>query len=68
MPTPIKVLILEDELTDAELMLSELRRANFSPDWCVVGTESAYEVQLDNDFDVILSNYSMRHLDALQAL
>lgn len=33
MPVPPRVLILEDRHADTELMVHELRRAGFDPDW-----------------------------------
>ena len=40
--TPIRVLILEDRSSDTELILHELRRAGFDPDWVRVETEQEY--------------------------
>ena len=68
LPIPLKVLILEDKLADAELMLSELRRARFAPEWNVVGTKAAYISQLEPALDVILADYSLQQFDALIAL
>ncbi len=42
MPTPLRVLILEDQPTDAELFLHQLRQAGFDPDWQRVETEADY--------------------------
>ncbi len=47
MPTPLRVLILEDRPTDAELMVHELCKAGFAPEWCCVSTESDYLATLD---------------------
>ena len=33
MAIPLRVLVLEDRDSDAELMLHELRRAGFAPAW-----------------------------------
>ncbi len=33
MPQKIQILIVEDNPNDAELVLRELRRAGFEPDW-----------------------------------
>ena len=40
MSTPLKLLLLEDNPSDAELMLAELRRAGFDPEWKRVDTEA----------------------------
>jgi PAS domain S-box-containing protein len=64
----IRVLILEDRPEDAELMLHELRRSQFEPDWQRVETESEYNAHLGWQPDLILADYSMPLLDAPRAL
>ncbi len=68
MPVPLRVLILEDSPADAELMLHELRRAGFDPDWVRVDTEADYRAALESPFDVVLADYSLPQYDALRAL
>jgi hypothetical protein len=68
MATPLRVLILEDRPLDAELMVLELRRAGFDPQWTRVDTEQDFLTNLSQEFDIILSDYSMPKFDALQAL
>lgn len=68
MPIPIRVLILEDRPEDAELMVYELRRSQFEPDWRRVDTESEYNAHLGWRPDLILSDYNMPLLDASRAL
>lgn len=68
MATPLKVLILEDRATDAELVLYELRRAGFAPDWLRVETEADYLAHLEPVWDLILADYSLPQFDALRAL
>ncbi len=57
MPEALRVLIAEDKPTDAELVVRELRRAGFEPDWRRVDTEADYLEALAPDLDVILSDY-----------
>jgi two-component system, LuxR family, sensor kinase FixL len=64
----MRVLILEDQPADAELMLYELRRVGFEPHWQRVETEADYLAHLHADLDVILADYSLGQFDALQAL
>ncbi len=74
MVTPLRVLILEDRPADAELMVHELRRAGFAPDWQRVETEAEYAAALRRDgqphggFDVILADYVLPQFNALRAL
>jgi signal transduction histidine kinase/FixJ family two-component response regulator len=68
MTTPICVLILEDRADDAELMLHELRRAGFEPEWRRVQSEADYLVQLEPPPEVILADYTLPQWDALRAL
>ena len=68
MSTPLRVLILEDSKADAELMLQELRQAEFDPEWQLVETESDYLAHLDPQLDVILADYSLPQFDARCAL
>ncbi len=42
----IQVLIVEDSPTDAELLVRELRRAHFEPEWHRVETERGLPRQL----------------------
>ena len=68
MSTPLRVLILEDRPSDAELMLHELRRAGFEPDWRRVETEADYLAQLEGGFDVILADHTLPQFDSRHAL
>ena len=68
MPEPIRVLIAENDPNDAELMVRELRRAGFAPDWQRVDTEADYLQALAPELDIILSDYSMPQFDGPHAL
>lgn len=68
MTTPLRLLILEDREEDAELMLHELRRAGFDPQWHRVDTEADFLAHLDQELDVILADYSLPQFDAQRAL
>jgi PAS domain S-box-containing protein len=67
-PTHLRVLILEDNPDDAELLVRELRRAHFDADWKRVITEQDFLAHLDPALDLILSDYSMTYLPGLRAL
>lgn len=68
MGQPLRVLLLEDLDTDAELMVRELKRAGFDLDWDRVDTEEALLQCLDRPYDLILSDNSMPSFDAMRAL
>ena len=74
MTTPLNVLILEDRAADAELMLLELRKANFEPDWQRVETEADYRAKIapkrlaKRPLDLILADYHLPQFDGVQAL
>lgn len=68
MTTPLRVLILEDLETDADLMLLELRQAGFDPIWSRVDDELEFLSHLRPDLDVILADFNLPQFDALDAL
>ena len=68
MSQPIKILIVEDNASDAELMVHELYRAGFDPHWLRVETEADYLNNLSPDLDLILSDYAMPQFSGLRAL
>ena len=69
MSTALKVLIVEDSPDDAALVLRELRRGGYEPVSERVETAEAMNAALERaEWDVILSDYTMPHFSALQAL
>ena len=68
MAQPLRVLLVEDNAGDAELLLRELRRAGFAPDAIRVDTEPDYLANLHSDLELILSDYSMPQFSGLRAL
>lgn len=68
MPTPIRVLIVEDRPSDAELMVYELERAGFDPDWQRLETEADYLAQLQSAPDIILADHTLLQFGAPKAL
>lgn len=68
MKSPIRIILVEDSPEDSNLILLELRRANFDPDWRRVDTESEFRSQLGPEIDLILSDYSMPSFSGLRAL
>lgn len=68
MAIPLKVLIVEDRPTDAELVLHELKQDGFAPVWNRVETEVDFRLQLESLPDVVLADYSLPRFSVLHAL
>ena len=68
MAIPLRVLILEDDSDDAELMLHALRRAGFDPSSTRAETEQEFRDGLDLAPEVILADFSLPKFGALEAL
>lgn len=68
MATPIRVLIVEDRVSDAELMAHELKRGGFDPDWKRVETEADYLKELSTLPDIILADHTLPDFSAPRAL
>ena len=68
MSTPMRVLILEDSKSDAELVLYELGRAGYELNWYQVDNEEDYLECLSPELDIILADYTMPQFTALRAL
>jgi signal transduction histidine kinase len=64
----IRILIVEDNPDDAELLVRELRRSGFVFDWERTDTEDAYLASLKPDLDLILSDFEMPEFGGLRAL
>jgi PAS domain S-box-containing protein len=65
---PLRVLVLEDRPDDAELIVEALSRAGFEPRWIRVEHERDYRLALDDDWDIILSDFNLPNFDALRAI
>lgn len=68
MPTPLRVLILEDNAADTELVVHELRRAEFDPHWQRVDSKADFLSALNPVVDAIIADYSLPQFDGLSAL
>ena len=64
----IRVLIVEDNPSDAELIVRELRRAGFAPDWQRVQTEVDFLTGLGHQPDIVLSDDSLPQFSGQRAL
>ncbi len=68
MPTPLRVLIVEDIPDDAELMLLRLTAEGFQPEWRRVDNASDYLAALETPPDLILADWSLPQFSGLRAL
>ena len=67
-PRALRLLIVEDVASDADLMVRELRRAGYAPDWDVVEDEARYLAAIARPLDLILCDYMLPQFGALRAL
>ena len=68
MSIPLRMLILEDRPSDAELMLHELKKSGYDPIFRRVETKDEFLAYLAPSLEVILADFSMPQFDALVAL
>ncbi len=68
MATRLKVLLVEDNPDDAELLLYELRRAGYEPEYERVETEADFRAHLQDTIDLIVADYSLPGFGAIRAL
>jgi two-component system, cell cycle sensor histidine kinase and response regulator CckA len=69
MPIALRVLIVEDSEDDALLLLRELRRGGYAPEFSRVFTADALRAALgEQSWDLVLSDFSMPQFSALAAL
>jgi PAS domain S-box-containing protein len=67
--SPLRVLVVEDSVDDALLIVREIRRAGYAIDFERVETKEAMEIALTSrPWDLILSDYSMPNFSAMAAL
>ena len=65
---PLRLLLLEDQPADAELLIAELRRSDVQVKVKVVGTRAAYLKNLHLPFDAIISDFVLPQFNAKEAL
>jgi PAS domain S-box-containing protein len=68
MAQKLEVLFVEDNPADAELLMRELRRADFDLRWKRVETEEDYLANLHPGLDLIFSDFEMPEFSGLRAL
>ena len=69
MTTPLRALIVEDSEDDAVLVVNELRRGGYDPQWLRVETAQALQKALhERQWDVVISDYSLPAFSGSAAL
>src|SRR5262249_41111755 len=69
MSNALRILILEDNVYDAELEINVLEEAGYSCRWRRVETREDFLKQLEEpDYDLILADYSLPSFNGLAAL
>lgn len=69
MGNPLKILIVEDSEDDLFLLLHELRKGGYSPEYLSLCTAEAMKAALaEREWDIITSDYNMPGFSALAAL
>lgn len=64
----LNILILEDSVDDAELVLVELRKTGLNFSYKIVETEKEFLASLNNKVDLIISDIKLPSFDGTQAL
>jgi PAS domain S-box-containing protein len=67
MPKPLNALIVEDSQDDVDMLLDELRRADFDITWNRVETEADFRVGIKKLPDIIFSDFAMPRFSGLEA-
>jgi DNA-binding response OmpR family regulator len=64
---PLRVLIIEDTPSDADLLVLRLTKEDYQLDWQCVESEADFLAALDTPFDLILSDWVLPHFSGLRA-
>lgn len=68
MPTPLRVLFIEDSEDDATLQVRLLRQAGYDVEYSRVQSAEELKTALKRTWDIVISDYSMPHFSGTEAL
>jgi two-component system, cell cycle sensor histidine kinase and response regulator CckA len=67
-PTPLRVLFIEDSEDDATLQVRLLRQAGYEVAYTRVQSADELKIALQHPWDIVISDYSMPHFSGTEAL
>jgi signal transduction histidine kinase len=69
-PRPLRVLLVEDDASDAELVLHQLRSGGFAVRADITENEEEFRrlVEQNGDYEIVLTDYSLPHWRGMEAL
>ncbi len=67
MSIPLRVLLVEDSPTDAELLVMRLAQEDYQLDWQRVESEAEFLTALETSFDLILSDWVLPQFSGMRA-
>jgi len=67
-PTPLRVLFIEDSEDDATLQVGLLRQAGYEVTYTRVQSADELKTALQRPWDIVISDYSMPHFRGAEAL
>lgn len=69
MKTKNRILLIEDSASDAELLIYELKKSGFDPDWTrVIDADELEKMLNEKDWDLILCDYGLPKFTGLDAI
>ncbi|MCI0539305.1 MAG: PAS domain S-box protein [Verrucomicrobiales bacterium] len=68
MPAPLHILIIEDSVDDAALLVYEMQSAGFDLEWKRVETEAEFRASLNTPLHLIFSDFSLPQFSTRRAL
>ncbi|MCI0377999.1 MAG: response regulator [Gemmataceae bacterium] len=69
MEIPLRVLMVEDSEHDAILILCELRRGGYDPDWRLVNNAASLRAALAEErWDIVIADFGLPYFSGLEAL
>lgn len=65
---PLRLMVVEDDQTDAELLISVLKRSGYRVTYDLIPSEAQFHQYLSNSYDAILCDHNLLNWTGMQAL